>query len=382
MSKVYVRGVGMTNFGELWDYDLRKLAFEAAVEALNDAQIKIKHIDAIFVANMASSRFTGQEHLGALVASELNTDCPAYRVEGACASGSLAINLAYHSILSGSFENVLVIGAEKMTDVSGAEATKGLSGAADEEWESFYGVTFPSLYAMIAREHMRLYGTTKEDLGLISIKNHENATLNPKAHFPKAITMNTYLNAPEVASPLNLMDCSPVSDGAAAIILSKNPTKYNVTLETSQVATSSLSLHDRKEITVIDAAVKAANKAYQALDLTPEKIDIAEVHDCFTIAEILAYEALGFAKIGKGVELIRKGITARTGKIPVNTSGGLKGCGHPVGATGIKQALEIVLQLSGKAGLRQIDRKLKYGLTHNVGGSGATCVVNVFKKNS
>jgi len=275
---------------------------------------------------------------------------------------------------------VLVVGVEKMTDVSAGDGTKGLSSAADEEWESFYGVTFPSLYAMMAREHMRKYGTTKNDLGLVSIKNHENGKLNPLAHFQREITMDKYINASNVASPLGLLDCSPISDGAAAIVLSSKKGKYPVTLKSSEIATSSLALHDREDITTIDACVNASKKAYTQAHIKASDIDIAEVHDCFTIAEIIAYEDLGFAKKGEGAKLIRSGKVKKDGDLPINTSGGLKACGHPIGATGVKQALEITLQLSGEAGKRQVEKNLKYGLTHNVGGSGATCVVNIFKK--
>jgi len=380
-EKIYVSGVGMTAFGELWEYDLRKMAFEATIKALNDSHTKIEEIDAIYVSNMNASMYTGQGHLGSLIATELGVNCPAYRVEGACASGSIAIHTAKDAMIANNYKNILVVGVEKMTDVSVGDGTKGLSSAADEEWESFYGVTFPSLYAMMAREHMRKYGTTKNDLGLISIKNHENGKLNPLAHFQRELTMDKYLNASNVASPLGLMDCSPISDGAAAIILSTKKGKYPVTLEASEIATSSLALHDRKDITTVDACVNASKFAYKKAGIKPSDIDIAEVHDCFTIAEILAYEDLGFAKKGEGAKLIRSGKVKRDGDLPINTSGGLKACGHPIGATGVKQALEITLQLSGNADKRQVKKNLKYGLTHNVGGSGATCVINIFKKN-
>lgn len=379
MKSVYITGTGITKFGELWNRDLRSLAIEAALQALNSANIKLKQIDAIFVANMNADQFNGQNHLGALIASELGVDVPAYHLESACASGSLAINSAYLSLLSGAYQTVLVIGVEKMTDVSVAESSKGLSGAADEEWESFFGVTFPSLYAMIAREHMQKYGTTSQDLAMVSVKNHANASLNNYAQFQNKITVEQVLTAPKVAEPLGLFDCSPVSDGAAAIVMTTKDRSNKVQLLTSQMATSSIALHDRADITTIDATVKAAKLAYDKLKISAQKIDIAEVHDCFSIAEILAYEDLGFAKKGEGNLLIRNAVTTLTGKLPVNTSGGLKGCGHPVGATGVKQAIEIVTQLSGQAGKRQVNKNnLHLGLTHNVGGSGASCIVNIF----
>jgi len=381
MSEVYVAGVGQTKFGELWEQDLRDLGLNAAKQALTDARQEISAVDAILVANMNAGIFSGQEHLGALFAAELRTNVPAFHIEGACASGGLAINLAWTMLASGQYQNILVIGAEKMTDVDGAEATRGLNSAADEEWEGFYGVTFPSLYAMIAREHMRLYGTTREDLAAVSVKNHANALLNPDAQFRKAISVAAVLEATPVAEPLGLLDCSPISDGAAAVILStrkpKNSSKHSVRILASNVAQSSLSLHNRQEISTIDATITAAQMAYKAAKLKAADIDIAEVHDCFTIAEILAYEDLGFAKKGQGVDLIRSGATNRDGKLPVNVSGGLKACGHPVGATGVKQIVELTKQLQGRAGERQVQKQLKHALAHNVGGSGATAVVTI-----
>jgi acetyl-CoA C-acetyltransferase len=375
---VYIAGTGITKFGELWESDLRTLAFEAGIIAINDANLTPKDIDAVFVANMNSSLFAGQEHLGALMSSIFNIRCPSVRVEGACASGSLAINMAYISLLSKKYKNVLVLGVEKMTDVEGSIATQALSAAADEEWESYYGITFPSLYAMIARDHMRKYKTTREDLARISVKNHKNGCLNPIAQYKKEIDIKAVLNSTMVADPLGLLDCSPISDGAAAVVLTSNPVKNKVKLLTSEVATSTLALHDRKDISTLDATVNSSTKAYKGLGITAKDIDIAEVHDCFTIAELIAYEDLGFCKKGGASKLIEEGYFDRLGKLPVNTSGGLKSCGHPVGATGIKQAIEINTQLLGKAGSRQVEKDLKYGLTQNVGGSGATCVINIF----
>ena len=375
---VYIAGTGITQFGELWESDLRTLAFEAGIKAIKDAELNPRDLDAIFVANMNSSIFAGQEHLGALMSSMFNVKCPSVRVEGACASGSLAINLAYISLLSKKYKNVMVLGVEKMTDVEVSVATQALSAASDEEWESYYGITFPSLYAMIARDHMRRYKTTREDMARISVKNHSNGVLNPIAQFKKEINIKTVLNSTMVADPLSLLDCSPISDGAAAIILTTNPIKNKIKLLTSEVSTSTLALHDRMDISTIDATVNASTKAYKSVEIKSKDINIAEVHDCFTIAEILAYEDLGFCVKGNASKLIKDGYFERNGKLPVNTSGGLKACGHPVGATGVKQAIEISTQLLGKAGLRQVKNNLKYGLTQNVGGSGATCVVNIF----
>lgn len=379
MKDIYIKGTGLTKFGEAWDKDLRDLCFEAGQKAIQDAKIDPQEIDAIYVANMKAGEFAGQDHLGALVSNIFNLDVPAFHIEAACASGGVAINQAYLALQSGSYKNVLVLGVEKMTDQDAASVSKGLAGAADEEWEAHYGATFPSLYAMIAQEHMRKYETTKKDLALISCKNHKNATLNEYAQYQKEITIDNVLNASPVAEPLGLLDCSPITDGAAAVILSNNK-KGIAKLVASEVATSTLALHDRKDITTLDAAVKASNKAYQSINIKPQDIDIAETHDCFTIAELLAYEDLGFCKKGEGAKLIRSDKVNLDGKLPINTSGGLKACGHPVGATGVKQVIEIATQLAGKTGRRQVKKNLKYGLTHNIGGSGATAVVNILTK--
>lgn len=377
--KTFVSGYGITKFGELWNEDLRSLAVTASVEAISHSKLKYDDIDAIYVANMNSSSFTGQEHLGALIASELQLYKPAFRVEGACASGSLAINAAYNAIKSGNYRNVLVVGVEKMTDLDTNNATEALAAASDEEWEGYYGVTFPSLYAMMARFHMRRFKTRREDLALISVKNHKNALLNPNAHFQKAITVEDVLNAPMVSDPLGLLDCSPISDGAAAIVLtSERINNYSVELVASNIGTGSIALHDRSDISSIFATKNACKNAYKEAGITPKQIDIAEVHDCFSIAELVAIEDLGFSKQGLAVNDIKAKKYDRDGELPINTSGGLKACGHPVGATGIKQAIEICMQLSGNAGKRQVKKKLKRGLTHNVGGSGATCVINIF----
>lgn len=376
MKDIYIKGTGLTKFGESWDKDLRDLSFEAGIKAIKDARIDSSDIDAIYVANMKAGEFAGQDHLGALISNIFNLDIPAFHIEAACASGGVAINQAYLALQSGKYKNIMVLGVEKMTDQDAASVSRGLAGAADEEWEAHYGVTFPSLYAMIAREHMRKYKTTRKDLALISCKNHHNATLNKYAQFQKEIKVENVLNASPIAEPLGLLDCSPITDGAAAIILSSDKIG-KVKIIASEVATSTLALHNREDITTLDSTVKASNKAYNSIKIKPKDIDIAEVHDCFTIAEILAYEDLGFIKKGEGAKLIRSGKVNLDGQLPINTSGGLKACGHPVGATGVKQIIEIATQLEGKAGSRQVKKNLKYGLTHNIGGSGATAVVNI-----
>lgn len=374
---VYLAAAAMTKFGELWNYDLRELAIEAAVKAIKSSKVKLAEIDAIFVANMAAESLTGQAHLGSLIAGSLGLNIPAYRVEAACASGGMAINLAAMSIQAGKFKNVLVIGVEKMTDVSAAQAALALAGAADEEYEAFYGASFPSLYALIAQNYMKEYGLSREQLAQIPIKNHFHAVNNEYAQFNNEITMDQVINAASIATPLGLLDCSPISDGAAAVILSSEKTK--IELVGSAVATDNISLHNRQSLTSLKSAKLAATNAYKEAGVKPTDIDIAEVHDCFSIAEVIAYEDLGFAKAGHAAALIDSKATYKEGKLPVNLSGGLKACGHPVGATGVKQVVELYWQLAGEAGSRQTKKKLKYGLAHNVGGSGGTAVINILK---
>lgn len=382
--KVAVIGVGSTKFGENWDKNLRQLAIEAGTKALMDAGVRGRAIDAIYLGNMSAGRFVGQEHVASLVSGELGMSIPAVRVEGACASGGLALRQGVFSILAGQHDVVLVGGAEKMTDLMTDGVTSCLMGAADQEWEAYYGVTFPSLYALIARRHMYEFGTTREQMAKVAVKNHRNGAMNPIAQFRKEITVEDVLKSPMVADPLTLFDCSPITDGAAAIILcraelAKKYTDNPVYIIGSGQASDTLALHDRRSLTTLDASVKAAKEAYKQSELTPKDMDLAEVHDCFTIAEIVATEDLGFTEKGKGGELLDEGETEIGGRIPVNTSGGLKAVGHPVGATGVKQAVEIVLQLRGEAGKRQV-KDAKIGLTHNVGGSGATAVVHVFTR--
>lgn len=386
MREVAVIGFGITKFGELWDKSFRQLIAEAGSKAIFDAGISGKEIDALYVGSMSAGRFIGQEHVGALVA-----DCagfshrhiPAVRVESACASGGLAIRQGLLAVASGMHDIIVVGGVEKMTDVVGSEATNTLATASDQEWEAFFGATFPGLYAMIATRHMHEYGTTREQLAQVAVKNHANGALNPNAQFQREISLENVLNATMVSYPLSILDCSPVSDGAAAVVLcaadkAKKYTDKPVKIIGSGQASDTLALHGRKEICTLEATVHAAKMAYKQANIQPKDIDLAEVHDCFTIAEILAIEDLGFVKKGEGGKAIDKKITTLDGEIPVNTSGGLKAKGHPVGATGVAQVAEIVAQLQGEAGKRQV-KDAKIGLTHNIGGSGASCIIHILE---
>lgn len=376
--KVAVLGTGITKFGELWDKSFYSLAEEAAANALLESKIEPGQIDAVFCANMLSGNLTGQNHLGAQITSILKIHCPAYTVEAACASGGVATNLAYLSILSGKVKNALVIGVEKMTDFTNAEVASGLMGAASED-ERQAGLTFPGLYALMANAHMQKFKTTQRDLASVAVKNHYHGSLNENAQYQNRITIEKVLESPPVATPLTLFDCSPISDGAAAIVLSKaEDTNSNVVITASAVATDEVSLAKRKSITEILATKIAAQKAYKQADVSPADIDVAEVHDCFTIAEIIAMEDLGFCPKGRGGKYVSSNSTKLGGSKPINTSGGLKACGHPVGATGIKQIIEITKQLKGEAEKRQV-KGAKIGLAHNIGGSGATAAIHILQ---
>lgn len=386
MREVAVIGIGMTEFGELWQKSFRELVAEAGVKAILDAGIEGEDIDAMYIGGMSTGRFIGQEHVGSLaleVAGLEDLHIPATRVEAACASGGVAMHQGYIAVASGMYDIVVVGGAEKMTDVVGGEATNILASAADREWESFFGATFPGLYALMARYHMHHHGTTQEQLAMVAVKNHHNGSLNPKAQFRREISVEDVLNSPIVAEPLHLLDCSPITDGAAAAILApvdiaRKYTDKIIKIKASVQACDTLSFHSRSRFDSLPAAVHAAKKAYEMAGVKPSDIDVAEVHDCFTIAEIIAIEDLGFVEKGKGGKATEDGLTALDGQIPVNTSGGLKAKGHPVGATGVAQINEIVMQLRGEADKRQV-KGATIGLTHNVGGSGGTAVIHILE---
>ncbi|MBS3069379.1 thiolase domain-containing protein [Candidatus Micrarchaeota archaeon] len=385
MRKVAIIGAGMTKFGEEWGRGFRDLIIEAGKASLEDAKLQGEEIEALFVGTMASGSLIGQEHTGALIADFMGlTPIPSTRVEAACASGGVALRQGFMAVASGMHDIVAVGGVEKMTDVDGGNVALALGGAGDQEWELFTGATFPGIYAMMARRHMLEYGTTEEQLASVAVKNHKNASMNKYAQFQNEITIDTVLKSKQVASPLKVFDCSPVTDGAAAVILCPldKAQKYcekPVEIIASAQASDTLALHGRRSLSSIYATQVAAKNAYAMAKLQPKDIQVAEVHDCFTIAEIMAIEDLGFFASGKGGKATEEGKTALNSDISINTSGGLKGCGHPVGATGVKQAVEIAWQLRGSAGARQA-KDAQIGLTHNVGGSGATAVVHIYKK--
>lgn len=377
---IYVIGSAITKFGELWGISPRTLAKQAFTGAIKDAGISPKKVEALFVGNMLSGILGGQEHLGAFFAEDLGLDCAAFKIEGACASGGLAVASAVNAVASGAYKTVAVLGIEKMTDHRPEDVATALMGAGTDV-ERLSGATFPGLYAILARSHMAKYGTTKEQLAAVSVKNHFHASLNPNAQFHSRISIGQVLSSSLVADPLRLLECSPISDGAAAIIVTSSKLKVkSPRIVASVVATDSLGLAERESLTELAATQKAAQKAFKIADIKPENIDVAEVHDCFSIAEVMALEDIGFYKKGLAAPAVASGeLTLGTSKhLVVNPSGGLKGCGHPVGATGVKQIVELAKQLKGVAGERQV-KGAQVGLAQNVGGSGATAVVHILK---
>jgi acetyl-CoA C-acetyltransferase len=382
MRPVAVVGIGKTAFGALPDRDLRSLAVEAGQKALEDAHVKPEQVEAFFLGNFAVPSFVGQNHLAPYVAAGMGiVGIPATRFEAACASSGAAFFHAVTAVAAGIYDVVLVTGVEKMTSQPTPKVTEILAGAGDLCGEVRAGATFPALFAMIARRHMYQYGTTREQMAAVAVKNHANGAKNPLAHMRKVITMEQALAGKPIAEPLTVYDCSLISDGAAAVVIapleraSEFTDKPVLVLGISQ-ASDNVALDEKDDITTLRAVKTSAAKAYKMAGISPADIQFAEVHDCFTIAEILATEDLGFVEKGEGGPYVLAGKTCLQGERPVNTSGGLKAKGHPVGATGVGQICDVALQIRGEAGERQIARN-KLGLAQNLGGSGATSVVTI-----
>ncbi len=389
MREVAIIGVGETKFGELWERSFRDLGIEAGFKAMEDAGISGNDIDAMFVGNMSADRLIDQEHIAPLIADYSGfgeRNLPSVRVEAANASGGIALSQAYMSVASGVHDIVVVGGAEKMTDVGEESAAEILASTADQEWEAVFGATLGSLYAMMARRHMKDFGTTKEQMASVAVKNHLNGSMNPNAQFQRSIKMEMALNAPMVADPLGVFDCAPLSDGAAAVILCpmESARKYTdtpVKILSCGQAGDYMALHDRPSLTRMDATIAASRKAYKYAGITANDIQLAEVHDAFSISEIMAIEDLGFFEKGQGGKATQDGETALNSKISINTSGGLKAKGNPMGATGVGQAVEMTIQLRGEAGDRQVD-DAERGLIHNIGGTGSTCIVHILGRDN
>ncbi|VVC04445.1 3-ketoacyl-CoA thiolase [Candidatus Bilamarchaeum dharawalense] len=384
MRKVAIIGVGMTHFGEHWEQGFRDLVVEAGLKAITDAGLSGDKIDAGFIGTMASGRLVGQEHIGGLLADYMGlTPIPITRVEGACASGALALRQGIMAVASGMHDLVVVGGVEKMTDLGVNTVSDILGGAGDQEWELFLGATFPAIYALMAKRHMYEFKTTEEMMASVAVKNHKHGAKNKYAQFQNEITLETVMNSKTIADPLKVFDCSPITDGAAGVILAPldmahSYTKKPIEIIASAQASDAIALQSRETLTGLRATQVAGKKAYEMAKLKPKDIQFAELHDCFTIAEIMAIEDLGFFPKGQGGPATLEGKTGFGGEIITNTSGGLKSCGHPVGATGVKQAVECVWQLRNEAVGRQV-KDAHIGLSQNVGGSGATALVHIYK---
>ena len=383
-TKVGIVGIGHAKFGKRSDATIRELAYEAVVPALEDAGNCADEIDAV-VVGVASDDFSAQASSGAVINDYVGiAGKPVFRVEAACATGSAAVRAGWALVKSGLAQVVLVIGAETMTQVSSAQATELMARAGDTRWEYPFGVTFPSYYALMATAHMHQYGTTREQLSMVSVKNHKYGALNPYAHLQREVSLEEAMKSAIVCHPLNLYDCCPISDGAAAVVVAseEKAKKLNDTpvwITALGAASGEMMISERLDLTSIAASRLAAEQAYKTANVTPADIDVALMHDCFTIAEIIAYEDLGFCKKGEGGKLIQEGQTYIGGKIPVNIDGGLKAKGHPLGATGVSMTVEITRQLRGEAGPRQVGNA-EIGLSHNIGETGQYCFVHIYSR--
>jgi acetyl-CoA C-acetyltransferase len=383
MTRVGIIGMGHGVFGRRSDATVQELAFEAFRDAMEDAGIEKADIDASVIGSVPE--YHKQRSLPGVVQEYLGlVPKPTWLTEVACASGSAAIRTAYMGIMGGVHDIVAVIGCQKMTELSTPEILALMGRVGEVQWESVFGTTFPGYYAMFAERHMHEYGTTRKQMFEVSIKNHHYGAMNPYALFRKEITMDKAMASDEVASPLQVYDCCANADGAACVVLAnekraKEISKKVVWLDGMACATASMSVLRRPSLTGLPSAEKAARDAYRMAGVKAEDIKVAEVHDCFSIAEIMAYEDLGFCKKGEGGSLIEERQTYIGGRIPVNVDGGLKAKGHPIGATGVSMTYEIAKQLRGEAGDRQVPGA-DIGLTHNVGGIGQYCFVQILRR--
>lgn len=383
MRDVSIIGIGQTKIGEHWDISLRHLALEAILGALRDGGIE--QVDMLLVGNMLSGALTAQEHLGALIADFAGLrGVEAFKIEAACGSGAAAARLGYIAVAGGMADVVLVVGVEKMTDRKGDETTAALAMAADADFEVIHGLSFVSVNALLMRRYMHEFGVPHDAFAPFTINSHRNAVANPYAMFPFPVRQESFQRAPMIADPINLMDSSPICDGAAAIVLCPTDMAQAIGRATpvrvlaSAAATDTVAVHDRRDPLVLEGVTRSARRAYQLAEVQPADIDLFELHDAFSIMSVLSLEACGFAERGKGTRLGLDGEITIDGKIPVCTMGGLKARGHPVGATGVYQLVEAVQQLRGEAGANQVaDARL--AMTQNIGGSGATVITHILE---
>jgi acetyl-CoA C-acetyltransferase len=382
MREVIIQGIGQTRVEEHWERSLRDLASEAGLAAMRDAGVD--RIDAVFVGNMLSGQIAHQENLGALVADWMGQrGAEGFKVEAACASGAAAFRAAFLAVASGALDAVLAVGVEKMTETSGSETTAALASAADADFESIMGISFVGLNALIMRRYLYEFGWKHTDFGGFSINAHANGARNPNARLQEPITERDYARARMICEPINLLDASPIGDGAAAALLlpaekvAKGP-RPRILIAGSAAATDALAVHDRKDPLFLSAAHLGARRAFAQAGVTPAEIDFFELHDAFSILAAMSLEACGFAERGQGPRMALDGAIRLDGKLPICTQGGLKARGHPVGATGMYQIVETVQQLRGEAGENQLS-KARVGLAQNIGGSGASIYTHILK---
>lgn len=382
MREVSIVGFGQTKVGEHWGKSLRHLAGDAVLSAMQHAGTE--RADVLYVGNMLSGEITGQEHLGALIADFVGLrGIEAIKVEAACASGAAAVRQALITVASGMAEVAIAVGVEKMTDEVGTSVTSGLAMAADSDYEAAHGLSFVAINALLMRRYMYEFDYRREDFAPFAVNAHANAVNNPCAMFQRPISAEAFAKAAMIASPISLLDSSPICDGAAAVVIvpSKQAQAFTnkpVRIAASATATDAVALHDRRDLLFLQAAHDSAYKAYLQAGVGPENIDLFELHDAFTVMAALSLEATGFAERGRGVALALDGEIRLDGRVPIATMGGLKARGHPVGATGVYQMVEVAQQLRGEAGANQIP-DARWGMTQNIGGSGATIITHILE---
>ncbi len=387
MREVAVLGVGQTRFGELWDRSFREIGIEAGLQALVDAKLSSADLGALFLGNMASGTLIDQEHIAPLIADYAGLagrHLPAVRVEGGGASGALALHQGYLAVASGLYDYVVVGGAEKLTDVPDATATQITASTADHEWEVVFGATLPALWGLVARRHMHLHGTTREQLAQVSVHAHEMGSKNPNAHYRNRLTVEQVVGAPPIAEPLGVLDCAPFSDGAAAVVLgpldtARRHTDTPVRIAASVVGCDTMALQHREEITSVGATVEAASQAFRRARRAATDVQVAEIHDAYSICPLIGLEDLGFVERGRAGPEFATGRFGSGGRPTINPSGGTKAQGRPFGAVGVAQVVELVRQLRGEAKERQVSGAA-LGLAHDLGGTGATSVVHLLER--
>ena len=382
MRKVSIVGFGQIKVGEHWEKSLRHLAGDAVLAAMQHAGTE--RADVLYVGNMLSGALTGQEHLGALVADFVGLrGIEAIKVEAACAAGAAAVRQALIAVASGLVEIAIAVGVEKMTDEVGSSVTSGLAMAADADYETAHGLSFVAINALLMRRYMYEFDCQREDFAPFAINAHANAVNNPYAMFQRPISAKAFAKASMIASPVSLLDSSPICDGAAAVVIAPSKqarafTDKPVRIAASAAATDAVALHDRRDPLFLQAAHDSAYKAFLQAGIGPEDIALFELHDAFTIMTALSLEATGFAERGKGVALALDGEIGPNGRVPITTMGGLKARGHPVGATGVYQIVEVAQQLRGEAGANQV-ADARWGMAQNIGGSGATVITHILE---